>query len=218
MAIKFNLTGLGSVYSEAIIRQDPTLAFELNVGRGRFVFLMFFSQDDKESKDKLFIQLRNTRVFLELKAYGSHKNGDFFIYFNAEDQEYIKRELELAGFGRAFNFIEFLNELNALIPRSLPLQAKVDKIREVWPSVKDRLRDTVDEADKTILMGIKRLPEGKNPKDKTLRKLYVYTNGNAEVITSLIESLKAARTTLAWTDRKDVQERSLADIMAMIND
>jgi hypothetical protein len=217
MTIQFNLTGLKNIYSEAIKRSDPTLAFEVTNGHGRFVFLMFFSSEDKESKDKLFLHLRNTRVFLELKAYGSHRNGDFFIYFNDSDQLAMRNELDLGMKGNAFNFTDFLEEINSQIPTSLPLQAKLNKIREVWHHVKNNLNKVVDNADKTILMGIKRLPEGKNPQDKTLRKLYVYTNGSAEVIASLIASLRSARLTLAWTDREDVKEKSLAEIMAILN-
>lgn len=119
--------------------------------------------------------------------------------------------------GPAFNFPNFLEQVNNIIPSSLPLQAKLDKIREVWPQVRENLSKVVDNASKTILMGIKRLPEGKSPQDKTLRKLYVYTNGSADVITSLISALKMARVTLAWTDREEVEEKSLAEIMAMIN-
>lgn len=217
MTIKFNLTGLGGIYAEAMERSDPTLAFEIPQGRGRFVFLMFFSPEDKESKDKLFLQLRNTRVFLQLKAYGSHRKGDFLIYFNDTDQVAIREELQLDGGGPSFNFVVFLEQINNQIPTFLPLQAKLDKIREVWPQVNTNLSKVVDNANKTILMGIKRLPSGKSPQDKTLRKLYVYTNGSADVITDLIYALKNARVTLAWTDRKEVEEKSLAEIMAMIN-
>jgi hypothetical protein len=49
MTIQFNLTGLDGIYAEAMERSDPTLAFEVLQGRGRFVFLMFFSPEDKES-------------------------------------------------------------------------------------------------------------------------------------------------------------------------
>jgi len=217
MEIKFNLTGLGGIYAEAMKRSDPTLAFEVQQGHGRFVFLMFFSPEDKESKDKLFLQLRNTRVFLQLKAYGNHRKGDFLIYFSDAEQAAIREELQLGNGAPAFNFSNFLERINNQIPSSLPLQAKLEKIREVWPQVKNILNKVVDNANKTILMGIKRLPEGKSPRDKTLRKLYVYTNGRADVITSLISVLKMARVTLAWTDREEVEEKSLAEIMAMIN-
>lgn len=217
MTIKFNLTGLSRIYSEAMRRADPTLAFEITNGRGRFVFLMFFSPEDAESKDRLFLQLRNTRVFLELKTYGSHRKGDFLIYFNEFDQVYIRDELQLGTSGARFVFTDFLEEVNHQIPESLPLQPKLNKLREVWPEVENKLSHTIDNADKTILMGIRRLPEGKNPQDKTLRKLYVYTNGSADVITNLINALKNARVTLAWTDRKDIENKSLAEIMTMLN-
>jgi hypothetical protein len=217
MTIKFNLTGLSGIYAEAMRRSDPTLAFEIQHGHGRFIFLMFFSPEDEESKDKLFLQLRNTRVFLQLKAYGNHRKGDFLIYISEADQAAIRQELQLGNGGPAFDFSNFLEQINNIIPPSLPLQAKLDKIREIWPQVRGSLSKVVDNANKTILMGIKRLPEGKSPQDKTLRKLYVYTNGSADVITSLISALKAARVTLAWTDRQEVEEKSLAEVMAMIN-
>lgn len=216
MSFKFNLSGLAAIYNESLRRLEPTLAFEIVHGRGRFVFMMFFSQEDKESKDRLFVQLRNTQVFLELKAYGSHRNGDFIIYFKEEDKEAIINELMLDGGVREFSFERFLEELNRQIPNELPLQTKLDKIREVWPQVGPNLMNVVEDADKTNLIGIKKLPEGKNPKDKTLRKLYIHTNGSAEVISNLIEALRAARVTLAWTNR-DVDDISFAELMARIN-
>jgi len=217
MSLKFNLDGLKHIYLEALQHSDPTLAFEIIQGRGRFVFMMFFSEEDKESKDRLFVQLRNTQVFLELKAYGSHRNGDFFIYIKDGDQVAIINELQLGQDGHHFDFNVFLKRLNQQIPTSLPLQYKLDNIREVWPEVRNYLSKVVDQADKIFLMGIKKLPEGKKPQDKTLRKLYVYTNGSADVITNLITALKEARVTLAWTSNENVAEKSLAEIMALIN-
>jgi hypothetical protein len=216
MSFKFNLSGLEAIYNESLRRSEPTLAFEIVLGRGRFVFMMFFSKEDKESKDRLFVQLRNTQVFLELKAYGSHRKGDFIIYFKEQDQEAIINELMLDGGGRSFSFERFLGELNRQIPNELPLQSKLDKIREVWPQVSPNLVNVVDEADKTNLIGIMKLPEGKKPKDKTLRKLYIHTNGSAEVISNLIDALKDASVTLAWTNR-DVNEVSFAELMAKVN-
>ncbi|ODP97000.1 hypothetical protein BGL48_15625 [Salinivibrio sp. SS3] len=216
MSFKFNLSGLEAIYNESLRRSEPTLAFEIVHGRGRFVFMMFFSKEDKESKDRLFVQLRNTQVFLELKAYGSHRKGDFIIYFKEQDEEAIINELMLDGGGRSFSFERFLGELNRQIPNELPLQSKLDKIREVWPQVSPNLVNVVDEADKTNLIGIRKLPEGKKPKDKTLRKLYIHTNGSAEVISNLIDALKDASVTLAWTNR-DVNEVSFAELMAKIN-
>lgn len=62
MAIKFNLTGISDIYNESIGRSEPTIAFEITQGKGRFVFMMFFSEEDKESRDRLFVQLRNTKI------------------------------------------------------------------------------------------------------------------------------------------------------------
>lgn len=216
MSFKFNLSGLEEIYKESLRRSEPTLAFEIVHGRGRFVFMMFFSKEDKESKDRLFVQLRNTQVFLELKAYGSHRNGDFFIYFKDRDKQAIINELMLEGGGPAFNFETFLEKLNQQIPRRLPLQSKIDKIREVWPQVGPMLINTIDEADRTNLIGIKNLPEGHKPRDKTLRKLYIHTDGSAEVISNLIEALKKANFTLAWTNR-DIDQISFTELMAKIN-
>jgi len=216
MAFKFNLSGLKQIYEESLRRSEPTLAFEIVNGRGRFVFMMFFSKEDEESKDRLFVQLRNTQVFLELKVYGSHRKGDFFIYFNDADKQAIIDELMLEGRGVQFSFEIFLEQLNGQIPQQLSLQNKIDKIREIWPQVAPHLVNIVDEADKTNLIGIKKLPEGKKPQDKTLRKLYIHTNGSADVISNLIEALKKAHFTLAWTNR-DVDHISFAELMAKIN-
>ncbi len=217
MSLKFNLNGLTNIYKEALNRSDPTLAFEIREGNGRFVFLMFFSDEDKASKDRLFLHLRNTNTFLELKMYGSHKNGIFDIYFKDNDKEAIINELQLGNGRTAFEFSSFLESLNNNIPQILPLQAKLDKIREVWPDVQNNLPDIIDQADKTILMGIKKLPVGKKPQDKTLRKLYLYTNGDATVLTNLIQALKDANITLAWTNNNQMTNKSLAEIMTLIN-
>ncbi|NWE41122.1 hypothetical protein HX875_16745 [Pseudomonas yamanorum] len=212
----FNLTGLTNIYRESLQRSEPTLAFEINQGKGRLVFMMFFSKEDKSSKDNIFVFLRNTKTFLKLKAYGSHKNGDFQIYFEDSDQLAIINELMLEQGGSAFDFRKFLETLNLKIPTQLPLQAKLDKIREVWPQVNCHLKETVDEVKKTNLIGIKKLPTEKNPKDKTLRKLYIHTNGNADTITKLISALKEKNFTLAWTD-KNIESISFAQLMSKIN-
>lgn len=44
-------------------------------------------EEDIESKDKLFIYLRNTNVFITVKLYGNHKNGKFKIYLSESNQE-----------------------------------------------------------------------------------------------------------------------------------
>jgi hypothetical protein len=157
MKIEFNLSGLKDIYLEALKRSEPTLAFEILNGRGRFLFLMFFSQEDKGSKDRLFVLLRNTQVFLKLKAYGSHREGNFLIYFQDHDQQAIIRELDLSQGDSKFDFTKFLEQLNVSLPSTLSLQDKLNKVREVWPQVKNELQEVIDDADKNILIGIKRL-------------------------------------------------------------
>ncbi|ALP38218.1 hypothetical protein ASL14_20620 [Paenibacillus sp. IHB B 3084] len=46
-----------------------------------------------------------------------------------------------------------------------------------------------------------KLPENKKPQDKTLRKLYVYTDGAVEDIAELIQLLKKFNMTVAWTTK-----------------
>ncbi len=218
MSSPFNFNGLSSIYSEAKERDDAFFAFELTNGRGRFVFMMFFSKEDSDSEDRLFLQLRNTQVFLELKMYGSHKNGTFNIYFKDRDKEKLIDELQLGAGGKhGFAFDRFLNELNNDIPQTLPFQQKLNTIREIMPIARNNLNRFADDADRTILMGTIKLPKGKNPQLKTLRKLYFYTNGEAGVIDNLINALKNARVTLAWTNNPNTAEKSLADIMRSIN-
>jgi hypothetical protein len=217
MKIEFNLSGLKDIYLEALKRSEPTLAFEVLNGRGRFLFLMFFSQEDKESKDRLFVLLRNTQMFLKLKAYGSHRKGDFLIYFQDHDQQAIVRELDLSQGDSKFDFTKFLEQLNASLPSTLSLQNKINKVREVWPQVKNDLQEVIDESDKNILIGIKRLPMGHNPKEKTLRKLYIYTNGSSQVISQLISVLKSVRITLVWTNNPNIASKSIDEVMKMVN-
>ena len=217
--MSFNLTGLTEIYAEAIKRNDPTLAFEIDLGCGRFIFLMFFSQEDVEAKDRLFLQLGNTQVLLELKVYGSHAKGDFKIFFKITDENAIRKELGIFGGKRPFIFENFLHELNKQIPKSLPRQAKLDKLREVWPEVKHHLSKVVDEADKVYLIGTKSLPEGRFPRYKTLRKLYIYMDDSAEAVDAFIAALQNARMTLAWTANKNFERRSLSEMTAtMIRD
>jgi hypothetical protein len=53
----FNLIGLKKIYNESLRKNEQTLVFEIKHGKGLFNFLMFFSDDDIESKDKLYLLL-----------------------------------------------------------------------------------------------------------------------------------------------------------------
>ena len=143
----------------------------------------------------------NSRQFLKLKMYGSHKDGDFNIYVDGWKMDAIIQELQLEGGrgGEPLNFDRLLNELNAGIPKSLPLGRKVETLRAVWPHVGDKLSQVVDAAEKTELIGWVNLAEGKQPQDKTLRKLYLFRTENADIVEDLIKQLRAKRRTLAWT-------------------
>lgn len=78
MSICFNFFRLRSIYSYAWVNKEPTIAFETCIGRGHFVFMIFFAPEDKNiSGDSLFIYLRNANVLLQLKLYGSRKKRIF---------------------------------------------------------------------------------------------------------------------------------------------
>ena len=64
---------------------------------------------------------------------------------------------------------------------------------------------------KSILVGPRRLTKG-TPRDKTLRKLYLYTDYDSDEVDRLIDYLKATNMTVAWTtpDKAD----KAADIFA----
>lgn len=209
---QFNLNRLSPIYRDAVLHKEPTLGFEVPQGRGQFVFMMFFSEEDKESRDRLFVYLRHTRVMLDFKLYGNHFKGDFRIFIDPVKERAMVEELQLGHGDVAFEFEGFLRQLNDVFPAQLPLQSMLDTLRAVWPQVGQRLRSVVDEADKTILIGIRRLGE-KNPREKTLRKLYLHTRGDARTIRALVSALKAAHITLAWTNNPNAAEKSFVDLM-----
>ncbi|WP_201509268.1 hypothetical protein [Psychrobacter alimentarius] len=202
MADKYEMTGLKGVFEEAIKRDEPTIVFELNNGLGKFLFMMFFDSQDDTTKDKLFIFMRNTQRMVKLKLYGNHLKGQFSLYLEEYVKGWFKEELLIEN-GNVFNqfdFDNFFNGLNDSIPISIPLQAKIVKIRDLWDEVAPNLpREIVDEDEKTILIGDRALPEGQKPREKTLRKLYLYADGNADDITTLVNNLKRLNRTVAWT-------------------
>ncbi|HAC88160.1 MAG TPA: hypothetical protein DCF95_09460 [Gammaproteobacteria bacterium] len=197
----FNLTALAPLYREAFERDERTLAFEVKNGRGRFLFLMFFDENDTDTNDQLFIYLRNIRSMLRVKLYGNHKAGQFNLYLQSWQEEKIKRELCIDNEKSAFpfNIGIFLRNLNASFPTELPLVKKIETLRESWESIRPDLpKMVVKEKDKTVLIGEKLVANG-SPQEKTLRKLYIHTEGSAEDISMLIRALKAANMTVAWT-------------------
>ncbi|MGZ2749667.1 hypothetical protein [Burkholderia stagnalis] len=195
----YQMNGFFGVWSEALSRNEPTVAFELVNGRGRFLFMMFFDPEDEKTKDRLFLFLQNTRTMLPLKLYGSHRAGDFRLYLNGGDVEKIKRELQIEGAtGHAFDLGRFIDALNASIPQSVPLATKVGLLRRNRPALQAHLADIVDFNDRTELIGEMQLPEGKKPKERTLRKLYLYSMDSPEDVATYINDLKRRNVTLSW--------------------
>lgn len=198
MAVEFNFDKLTNIYKEALKSFDKTLIFENEVGKGRFLFMMFLSDEDKEAKDNLFIYLRNTKQFVKIKLYGNHLKGNFNVYIKDIIKRKLIDELLLKNQGnQVFNFYSFLDDLNSCIPLSIPIPTKLNSLRENNRIIQPL--NVVDEKDKTILLGEKRLPKGQKPQDKTLRKLYIYTKSNESDITELITLLKKFNMTVRWT-------------------
>lgn len=71
----------------------------------------------------------------------------------------------------------------------------------------------VDENDKTILIGPVQLPNDKKPQEKTLRKLYLYADGNEHDIAKLIRQLKCHNMTVAWTNDFNKTSKSVMSIL-----
>lgn len=207
--IEYNFSGLKNVYEEALASYDKSVAFDIKIGKGRFLIFMFLSEVDE--RDSMFIYMRNTKVMRKLKMYGNHRNGDFKVYISDEIQDRMISELQLQKGTGKFSFERFLNQINQSIPQKVGLEEKIKTLREN----KDIISTVgIDEAEKTVLIGPRKLSKGE-PQDKTLRKLYMYTEESASVITELIYKLKNANMTVAWTTED--QRFRAADINLMIN-
>lgn len=212
--IKFNFTRLRNIYSDAWKRKDPTIAFEIEIGVGHFVFMIFLSKEDTNQNDKLFVYYRNINTLSHIKLYGHHLSGNFDAYITPKEENLIRQELQLKGGGTPFECTKFLNELNNLIPQFLPPSAKANTLKRTWPNIQEEMKSLVDDADKTILIGLKPLPKGYKPRDKTLRKLYLYANGVTDDIADFIEALKERNFTLAWTNDPTRTAKSFAQLLA----
>lgn len=211
MTVEFDFNRLKNVYISTLESLDKALAFDLEVNRGRFLFMMFLSEEDKESKDMLFLYMRNTKVMKKLKLYGNHIKGTFKVYINDDVQNCIIRELQLEHTNRVFDFMNFLHQINSFIPQEINMNDKIRTLRNNRNII--ATLNGIDEADKTVLIGYKRLTVG-TPQDKTLRKLYLYTNAELEDITQFIQLLKKANMTVAWTTEESRYKET--DIRRMI--
>ncbi|HEU4838593.1 MAG TPA: hypothetical protein VFS88_04180 [Micavibrio sp.] len=202
------------IYTQARRKSHATLAFKLTNGRGSFVFMMFFSDNDRESKDKLYIFLVRTSVLIEVKLYGKHLDGQFEAYFKEQDKKLIRKELGLVSSFNPFSFERLLSELNSQIPQSYSFINVAETLRQHKDILKDtKLKNIIDEASKIYLIGPKQLPEDKKPRENTLRKLSLYVQADLRLIEKFINILKKHNCTLAWTADP---ERQRHDILAMM--
>lgn len=193
-----SLSGLASIYLDALRYREHTIAFEVAIGKGRFVFLIFFSEDDKDVSDSLFLLLRNTSYLLQRKMYGRHTAGGTKIYLEPEHERAIRAELQLTAGGPAFELRAFFEQLNSLIPQKLPLRDTVETLRENWSVVKGAVPNAVEDALKTELSGTMQLELPRQPQEITLRKLYLHTEGRPRDIEQFIARLKSRNKTLVW--------------------
>lgn len=130
MPIKFNFNRLQNIYFATLNSDDKATAFDIQIGKGRFLFMMYLSDEDKEAKDTLFIYMRNTKVLRKLKMYGSHKKGTFDVYISEKIQNEMTEELCLTHSGKPFDFEHFLEELNSNIPLEIRQETKIKTLRE----------------------------------------------------------------------------------------
>lgn len=215
MPIKFNFSRLQNIYFDTLNSDDKATAFDIQIGKGRFLFMMYLSDEDKEAKDTLFIYMRNTKVLRKLKMYGSHKKGTFDVYISEIIQKEMTEELCLTHNGKHFDFKHFLEELNSSIPLKLVQEAKIKTLRENRNIISSL--GVVDEAKKTILIGDKHLSVGK-PRDKTLRKLYLYTDADVKDIDELIKLLKKFNRTVAWTtEDNNYKSTNIRDLISALS-
>lgn len=203
--VEFNFTGLHPAFLEALKRHEPSIAFALREGEGRFVFFFFLKTDSKGEIKwgafELFVFLARTQRMLRFKLLGNHKNaGDFKIRLNNNDELKIRDELGIQGNqnGPAFDLGRFLSRLNDSIPSTIPLKNKVEEIKHYENAVKSHCREYIDEASKVYLIRLGPVTNGGKPREETLRKLYMI-DAPADDITSLIGELKRIKWTAYWT-------------------
>ncbi len=150
------------------------------------------------------------QTLLELQSRG--KNIDYFkVFISDAIQERMIAELQIEEGKGYFKFYKFLNQLNESIPLKIKMQQKVNTLRNNRDIIK---RVAIDDIDKTVLIGTKLLSRGK-PQDKTLRKLYMFTEESESIITEFISNLKKANMTVAWTTED--QRFRVVDINSLVN-
>lgn len=201
MGKPYSMNGFFGVWSEALERDEPTVAFEIRNGRGRFLFMMFFDPEDEKTNDKLLLFLQNTRYMLRLKLYGAHDKRDFRLFLEDWQVDKIKRELQLErGDGPVFDIAKLLAALNANIPQSIPLAEKIKLLRGNRAAYQDELANILDFHRRTELIGERQLSPKQTPRERTLRKLYLYSARSPEDVAAYIDDLKRRNCTVCWRE------------------
>ncbi|WP_375724108.1 hypothetical protein LXN10_01015 [Arcobacter sp. KX21116] len=206
---EFNFTGLSEIFSDNVKNNETTLAFQINNGNGKFVFMAFFDYDKKKGFENfLFFYCRNIRYMGELKLYGNPYKNVFKVFITETDKRKIIDELQLQkGTGNSFDFEQFLNVLNSQIPKKIQRKDKVKILKDNFKEIDLKKRKKlVDEANKIYLYGVNTLPSHKTPQDKTLRKLYLYIDGSSDNISDFINELVKLNKTVMWTDNPSLEK------------
>lgn len=207
--IEFNFTGLSEIFKDIIKNKEKTLAFQIENGKGKFVFMAFFDYEkDKGFDNSLFIYCRNVKYIEKLKLYGNPYNSGFKVYITEKLKKKIIEELQLQkSSGNPFDFEQFLKILNSQIPKSVQRKERVKILKDNFKHIdlKER-KKLVDESEKIYLYGINTLPSHKKPQDKTLRKLYWNVDGSGEDISDFIIELKNQNKTVMWTDNPRLEK------------
>ena len=150
----FNLSGLKGIYNQALNKDELIISFEINNGKGRFLFMMFFNKGDKKT-DKLYIFMRNTQKMLTLKLYGNPYKGDFKFYLNSESMIRIKAELMIGNnnLSHPFTFSSFVEKINSSIPKNLLLEKSIETLRNSWLEIKNYIpKNIIDDNKKQSLL------------------------------------------------------------------
>jgi hypothetical protein len=143
------------------------------------------------------------------QLYGNHRTaGNFTVYLTDEHEKAIRAELGLgaSATGSAFVLSDFLAKLNALIPASISLEAKMAVIREHRVAITTHCADYIDKASRVYLLRAGPLEAGKRPREETLRKLYML-DAPREDVAALIRNLKQIRWTTFWTDKQPTSNK-----------
>jgi hypothetical protein len=222
MASEFNFKGLHPTFLEAVNRHEPSIAFTLTEGRGRFMFLLFLTTDSAGriawGNLELFIFLARTQKMLPFMLLGNHKvAGDFKIRLRQSDEQAIRTELGLGeqAIGPAFDLNDFLGKLNGMIPDSIPLETKIAVIKSEKAAIEAHCKRYLDDASKVYLLSVRPLPDGKRPREETLRKLYLL-EAEPAAIAALIRNLRKIRWTTYWTATEPTTDK-FAEILAKVS-